>query len=693
MENLYYEVALPLPLRNSFTYSSNIKISNGSRVQVPFRNREIVGYVLKKQSSPNVKSIKPITKVLDRNSLIDKPSYDLIHWIANYYKAPIGEIFKSYFPPFLRKGKEIKDSIEVYAITNLGKLASKESFGRAKKQFEALEVFQNQLELSRPGLKANKISKAILDALISKGYLEIKSLNRNELKTNKKLSPEAFFELNDEQNKIYKSIKNSSANLTHLIFGITGSGKTEIYFHLIRDFIEKGKQVMILVPEIGLTPNLKAEIERRFGEDNVALLHSEMSEKDRAHAWNDINKGFKSILIGTRSAIFTPFKDLGLINLEKIPVIMCSATPSLESLKNCQDEKYCLHKLTRRVKDARQPKFEISDLRSSELKSGLTEYSLNEISKELSKGNQVLVFLNKKGYAPMVFCNKCGWTPECSNCDVSMVYHINPKRLVCHHCGTKHPMPVACLNCNEESLEFFHTGTEKLEEFLKEYFKNTSVIRVDREALGKEQLRSNSVLPDSKEPLILVGTQILAKGHHMPNLTLVVVVDADSGLFSVDHKASERLAQLLIQVSGRAGREDKEGRVILQSFVPEHPFLEKISSFDYDRIANEILEERQTSKLPPFVYQINIHAESLKRPLPEKVLMEISRSLNLNDDEFIGPKPELIEKRKNYFRWVLTLKSENRKKIHGLANQVIKMIDQSDYSKNVRVGIDVDPLN
>ena len=721
MENLYYEVALPLPLRNSFTYSSNIKISNGSRVQVPFRNREIVGYVLKKQSSPNVKSIKPITKVLDRNSLIDKPSYDLIHWIANYYKAPIGEIFKSYFPPFLRKGKEIKDSIEVYAITNLGKLASKESFGRAKKQFEALEVFQNQLELSRPGLKANKISKAILDALISKGYLEIKSLNRNELKTNKELNPEAFFELNVEQNKIYKSIKNSSTNLTHLIFGVTGSGKTEIYFHLIRDFVEKGKQVLILVPEIGLTPNLKAEIERRFGEDNVALLHSEMSEKDRAHAWNDINKGFKSILIGTRSAIFTPFKDLGLIvvdeehdssykqidgfrysardvavyraNLEKIPVIMCSATPSLESLKNCQDEKYCLHKLTQRVKDARQPKFEISDLRSSELKSGLTEYSLNEISKELSKDNQVLVFLNKKGYAPMVFCNKCGWTPECSNCDVSMVYHINPKRLVCHHCGTKHPMPVACLNCNEESLEFFHTGTEKLEEFLKEYFKNTPVIRVDREALGKEQLRSNSVLPDSKEPLILVGTQILAKGHHMPNLTLVVVVDADSGLFSVDHKASERLAQLLIQVSGRAGREDKEGRVILQSFVPEHPFLEKISSFDYDRIANEILEERQTSKLPPFVYQINIHAESLKRPLPEKVLMEISRSLNLNDDEFIGPKPELIEKRKNYFRWVLTLKSENRKKIHALANQVIKMIDQSDYSKNVRVGIDVDPLN
>ena len=226
MENLYYEVALPLPLRNTFTYSSNIKISNGSRVKVPFRNREIVGYVLRKQSSPNVKSIKSITKVLDRNSLINKPSYDLIHWIANYYKAPIGEIFKSYFPPFLRKGKEISDSIEVYAITSLGKLASKESFGRGKKQFEALEVFQHQLELSRPGLKANKISKAILDALISKGYLEIKSLNRNELKTNKELNSEAFFELNVEQNKIYKSIKNSSTNLSHLIFGVTGSGKT-----------------------------------------------------------------------------------------------------------------------------------------------------------------------------------------------------------------------------------------------------------------------------------------------------------------------------------------------------------------------------------------------------------------------------------------------------------------------------------
>ena len=399
MENLYYEVALPLPLRNSFTYSSNIKISNGSRVQVPFRNREIIGYVLKKQSSPNIKSIKPITKVLDRNSLIDKPSYDLIHWIANYYKAPIGEIFKSYFPPFLRKGKEISDSIEVYAITNLGKLAGKESFGRAKKQYEAIEVFQNKSELSRPGLKANKISKTILDALISKGFIEIKSLNRNELKANKKLNTDAFFELNVEQNKIYKSIKNSSTNFAHLIFGVTGSGKTEIYFHLIRDFVEKRKQVLILVPEIGLTPNLKAEIERRFGEDDVALLHSEMSEKDRAHAWNDMNKGFKSILIGTRSAIFTPFKDLGLIvvdeehdssykqidgfrysardvavyraNLEKISVIMCSATPSLESLKNCQDEKYFLHKLTRRVKDARQPKFEISDLRSSELKSGL----------------------------------------------------------------------------------------------------------------------------------------------------------------------------------------------------------------------------------------------------------------------------------------------------------------------------------
>ena len=274
MENLYYEVALPLPLRNSFTYSSNIKISNGSRVQVPFRNREIIGYVLKKQSSPNIKSIKPITKVLDNNSLIDKYSFDLIQWIANYYKAPIGEIFKSYFPPFLRKGKEISDSLEVYAITDLGKLASKESFGRAKKQFEALEVFQMKSELSHPGLKANKISKTILDALISKGFIEVKSFNRAELRTNRELSREAFFELNDEQNKIYKSIKNSLVSFAHLIFGVTGSGKTEIYFHLIRDCINKGKQVLILVPEIGLTPNLKVEIEKRFGEDNVlSLIH------------------------------------------------------------------------------------------------------------------------------------------------------------------------------------------------------------------------------------------------------------------------------------------------------------------------------------------------------------------------------------------------------------------------------------
>lgn len=721
MEKLYYEVALPLPLRKSFTYSSNKKISHGARVLVPFRKREIVGYILKKQLSPNIKSIKPVTKILDESSSLKKSSFDLIYWIANYYKAPIGEVLKSYFPPFLRKGKEIIDSVEVYEITDLGKLASKESFGRAKKQFEALKVFQKTFELSRPGLKANKISKGVLDSLISKDFIEKKYLSRNDLKTNKETNLDIFFELNDEQKKIYHSIKKLEEKFAHLIFGITGSGKTEIYFHLIKDCLTKGKQILILVPEIGLTPNLKIELEKRFGEDNVALMHSEMSEKNRALSWNDINKGFKSILIGTRSAIFTPFKDLGLIvvdeehdssykqiegfrysardvavyraNLEKIPAIMCSATPSLESLKNCRDKKYILHRLTQRVKNARQPKFEISDLRSTELKSGLTEYSLNEISKELNKGNQVLVFLNKKGYAPMVFCNKCGWTPECDNCDVSMVYHINPKRLVCHHCGTKGPMPNGCPNCNEESLEFFHTGTEKLEEFLKGYFRDTAVIRVDREAISREKLKTNSVLPDSNEPLILIGTQILAKGHHMPNLTLVVVVDADSGLFSVDHKASERLAQLIIQVSGRAGREDKEGRVILQSFVPEHPFLEKISSFEYDMIANDILEERQFSMLPPFIYQINIHAESLKRPLPEKVLMQISSSLNLKDSEFIGPKPELIEKRKNYFRWVLTLKSKDRKRVHSLANQVIKLIDLSDFPKNVRVGVDVDPLN
>ena len=722
MENFFYDIALPLPLRQSFTYQHNDKLAKGTRVVVPFRNRKLVGYVLRKKTNSKIKSIKRIEKVLDEYSLLDIASCDLINWISNYYKAPIGEVYKSFFPPLLRKGNSIDNSIELFKITNLGLLINKDSLKRAKKQSEALEVFQSKKELSVSGLKAHNISRAIVKELERKTYVEKKvSVKQNPASKNK-INNKFFLKLNKEQLKVYEDIKKTAkTNLAHLIFGITGSGKTEVYFNLIKDCILQEKQVLLLVPEIGLTPNLKAEIEKRFGTDNVALMHSAMTEKERALSWSLINKGHKSILVGTRSAALTPFKNLGLIivdeehdssykqfdgfkysardvavfksNRDKIPVILCSATPSLESLKNCNEKKYSLHLMNRRVKNAKHPKFEISDLRSSELKSGLTEYSLGEITKEVEKGNQVLVFLNKKGFAPMVFCKSCGWTPECRNCDVSMVFHINPERLVCHHCGETKQIKSACEVCFEENLEFFSAGTEKLEVFLKKRFVSSPVFRIDRDNFDKKTLKENNFFPKTSQSMILVGTQILAKGHHIPNLTLVVVVDADSGLFSIDHRASERLAQLIIQVSGRAGREDKEGRVILQSYVPDHPFLEKISTLNYQEIANEILEERENLQLPPFVHHINIHAESLNKNLPENVLHKICKFLKMNETQFIGPKPAIIEKRKKYFRWVLTLKSADRKKIHHLANRTLAFIETQNFINKVRISIDVDPIS
>lgn len=718
MHKHYFQVALPVPLRQTFTYGYHKKIQIGSRVEITFNNRNLTGYIHREVSRTNLQKVKPILKVLDKESLIDKKSLSLLNWVSDYYKGPIGEVFKSFFPPALRKGKEIDGAIKTYKITDLGLLTNVKTISRSKRQSEALLIFQELKELTFLKIKAEGISKQVLKALEEKKFIKKSSLKKIKCKDKVSIKDKFFLQLNNDQLKVFRNIKkNLNKNSFSLLFGITGSGKTEVYMHALKEIISKGKQALVLVPEIGLTPVLITELNKRFGVETVAVMHSAMTEKERLQSWVDINNGKKSILVGTRSAVFTPFKNLGLIvideehdssykqfdsfkysardvgiyksNLKKIPIILCSATPSLETLKNSLEGKYDLFKLDKRVKGAKEPEFIIRDLRSLTTKAGLSETTMSDIKKEIKKGNQVLIFLNRKGYSPVVYCKDCGWMPECKNCDVRMVFHINPDRFVCHHCGYKEVIN-SCQKCETGDLDFFQTGTEKIEKVLSNEFKEVKVLRFDREALTEREIRE-SFLPESGEEMIIIGTQILAKGHHLPNITLVVVVDSDGGLFSIDFRASERLAQQITQVSGRAGRSKKKGKVILQSLVPEHPFLEKLANSDYQDISRQILEERKLLNLPPFSYLINLQAESLNRDFPEKALNKIKLNFASEGLEIIGPKPAVIEKRKNYYRWELSLKSSNRKSLHMFVDKALKFID-NDIHKKVRFSVDVDPL-
>ena len=736
MSDNLIEVLVPIPLLEKFSYllPKHIKSSlplPGSRVLVPFGRRTLVGIVWKTNSSPNlkIKKYKYIKEVIDNEPLLTKDLLDLADWASRYYHHPLGEVISYFFPPSLRKGKDAKFlETSFWDLTNKGEFFRMEDLFRAPNQQKALEIFREKGELAQIAAKAFGISQRTLSALEKK---ELLSKYTRELLPYKKSDSlkgkQEIKKLNAEQKLAVDSIISSEdSNKVFLLNGITGSGKTEVYIRAIQDVIKKGKQALVLIPEIGLAPQAEERFKNFFGE-RVLSFHSAKNDREKLDAWLGASRGLVDIIIGTRSSVFMPMKNLGLIvvdeehdlsfkqverfkysardialyraKLQNIPIVLASATPSLETLKNSLTKKYKALNLTKRATGANLPKFSLIDLRGKELQDGLSSELINEVEEQLKSNNQVLIFLNRRGYAPSMICKSCGWVSNCERCDAHMTLHKKPERLQCHHCDSQKQKPSNCPSCESNQFESYGYGTERIEEFLKKRFKNFPVLRLDSDSTRKKNSLENylGIIKEGK-PTILLGTQLLAKGHHFPDVTLVGIVDADSGLFSADFRGSERVAQLMTQVAGRAGRDKKPGRVLLQTYCPEHPQIEELITGSYERFSRNLIIERKAAKSPPFSFQAKIQAESPNTFVSRDFILDLLESAMKIKKlpkglRVIGPLPAVMEKKSGVYRWEINIFSESRKSLHEFLDLTQTILYLPSTSKKVRWSIDIDPIS
>ena len=740
MTMLILRVALNSPLRSLFDYlpPDNYVLKNfapGQRLQVPFGKNSIrTGIIISLADTTQVPKhkLKKALSLLDETPLFPAKHLKLIEWASDYYHHPIGDAVFASIPSLLRKGKAAKIKQEAlwrltaHGKTYQGKL-NPDELSRAKKQ---LAIFQF-IKQHQDGVSQSRIKNEFENARTPLHELSVKNLIEKTTAATEK--PERMVPYQndkawtlkpnkEQQQAIDKIIAASTAYHAFLLNGITGSGKTEVYLQLIRHILASDKQVLVLIPEIGLTPQFIERIKDRFG-DNIVALHSGLSEAERLIAWLKARDGTASIVLGTRSAIWTPMPRLGMIIIdeehdlsykqqdglrysardlalirgqrEKIPVVLGSATPSMESMKNARDGRYQELLLSKRVNNARLPDIQIHDIRNEKMHGAISQYLLKNIKQRLHNKQQTLLFLNRRGYAPVIMCHDCGFISQCPRCNVYMTFHKRKNRLHCHHCQHSERLPNTCPDCSGKQLIDVGHGTERLEETLVELLPAAKILRIDRDSTRRKDAMKK-MLDDihAGDADILIGTQMLAKGHHFPKVTLVGIVDADRGLFSVDYRASERMAQILMQVSGRAGRGDSPGTVIVQTHYPEHPLLNKLALHDYEQFTQLLLEERQQTQLPPFSFQALIRAESNQQQVAIQFL-NIARtklqSLTQGKLEIYGPVSAPMEKKAGRYRFQLIIQAQSRHTMKKFIGPWIGSLDKLPESRKVRWSVDVDP--
>ncbi|MCW9717648.1 primosomal protein N' [Avibacterium sp. 21-599] len=721
-------VALAVPLFQFFDYllPEGFSPAMGGRVIVPFGRQKRVGIVVDLPSQSEVASqqLKAILTVLDEQTLFNEPVWQLIHWAANYYQAPLGEALFQALPVKLRQGESaVENSPVFFRITEQGEQALREhSLKRAKKQQEALQLLAQQpLEKGQ-----TPFSTTIWQHLKEKGYIEEyeqQKVSRPWYDLDQPIvNEENKHRLNKEQALALGQIVFHQGFAVWLIDGVTGSGKTEIYLQSIEETLKKGRQVLVLVPEIGLTPQTVQRFKARF---NVAIdvLHSNLNDNQRLQAWQRAKSGQSAIIIGTRSALFTQFADLGLIVIDEehdssfkqqdgwryhardlavvyakqleIPILLGSATPSLESLNNVKLGKYQHIILQKRAGNSTALQQFVIDLKHQRMQNGLSDALANKMQEHLQQGNQVLLFLNRRGFAPVLFCHECGWIAECQHCEKPYTYHQHQRVLRCHHCSSQKPIPMQCGHCGSTHLMTTGLGTEQLEETLTQRFPDYVVTRIDRDSTARKgKLEQHLQDIQQGKSQILIGTQMLAKGHHFPNVTLVGLLNVDNALFSVDFRAEERLAQLYIQVAGRAGRGDKRGEVVLQTHYPDHPLLRTLLKEGYGEFAQHALQLRQQMGLPPYHSQALFRAQSRHSEEAEQFLQQIAQQLqqqNVAGLQIYGPLPAPFSKKAGAYRWQLLLQHSSKAKLQQVLSQFKQDIPQKAHQ--VRWVLDVDPLD
>ncbi|BBB23201.1 primosomal protein N' [Abyssogena phaseoliformis symbiont OG214] len=648
------EVAIPVPLNKTFDYLCDDEVLVGARVKVPFVRKKVIGIVLAIKDKSDFDKLKSVEEVLDKTPILDKPTLDFLFWSANYYHHPIGEVISAALPKSLRLGKE----------ANIKKVI---------------------------GLP------------------------------NKTQEPD--FKPTDEQNiAIAQILKSTHQYHAFLLHGVTGSGKTEVYLHITQAMLNQKKQVLVLVPEIGLTPQMITHFESRL-KTRVVAIHSQLNETQKLDAYLMAKNGEAGVVLGTRSAIFAPMPNLGLIIIDEehdnsfkqqsnfrysakdlsfirakqanIPLVLGTATPSLELLKNVMDQKIARITLTKRAGSATLPKVSLIDMRSN-TDGALSKMLVEKTKQYLSAGKQVMLFINRRGYAPVYYCTQCGWKAQCDHCDSTMVYHRHINRLKCHHCGDEKMPEHTCPNCSEQSLEVLGYGTERLEETLSSHFVDTPIIRIDRDTTRRKKAFAQHLEQiNAGEPCIIIGTQMLAKGHDFSNLAMVGILDIDAGFLSLNFRATEYLAQLLIQVSGRAGRHKEKGEVVIQTRYPDHPIFNFVLSSRYTQFASQLLKQRLSAMMPPFSHQALLCANAKNKQNAEDFLREAAvllKSIQMDSVEIWGPVANTIEKKSDYYYFNLYLQSNNRATLHQMLSTFNQHISTLKLKNKVRWYLDIDPV-
>jgi len=730
----FVKVALPVPMRALFDYrvpqaiALRHMLKPGMRVKVPFGSSTRFGIIVEliNETEWNEKQVKSLTSLHDDQPVLSTEILALTQWAHRYYHHPIGEVLFHSLPVLLRKGEKADYRTESWwCLTQQGEEVNPDELKRAKRQQDFLAAIKSHPN----GINASLIATLELSSSAAKALEEKQLIHKVQKQFNKnvaqeKQDKESPLPLNPEQTQALDSILSHLNTFdVSLIDGITGSGKTEIYLQLIDKMIAQGKQSLVMVPEIGLTPQTLTRFENRFNE-KIVLLHSNMNDRERLDTWLMARSGAAKVIIGTRSSIFVPCDNLGMIIIDEehdssykqqegfryhardlaivrakaanIPVILGSATPCFESLLNVWQKKYHWLKLRQRAGQAQLPEMVRVDLRNETLFYGFCEKTINAMRDALSKKEQVLVFLNRRGYAPTLMCHQCGWIATCDHCDVNLTVHKKANKLHCHHCDKHKALLYSCPECQSASLTTVGEGTEQIEIQLKALFNGIPILRVDRDSTQrKSSMDKITQQIHAEDEAILIGTQMLAKGHHFPNVTLVIIMDADAGLFSADYRGMEKTAQLIMQVSGRAGRASKAGTVLLQTYHPNHEAILTLCEQGYQAFAGQELKDRQRLAWPPFSHQVIIRTESQDEKEAFNVLLQVRQLAEqqaTNEINIIGPYAAIIVKKAGQHRYLLSLKSAHRVPLHQLVDELTHWLEKNTQSHKVRFAIDVDPL-
>jgi primosomal protein N' (replication factor Y) len=741
-------VALDVPLPALFDYSIGQAVTTGQRVVVPFGKRQLVGVVMEctAVSSMAVERIKPVTRVLHDSAPLSAALLALLNFCSDYYRYPIGQAVMSALPTRMRADKPlIRKPVLSYRLSARGVTLNLDDLPKRKivQRRILTKLAEQPCDLAQlKNLSAT--AGAQLEVLLAEGWVEsfenaqnIKDPVRPELvvghglastgstRTNSAVSNHSFdnaHALTNEQQRAVDAIMQSKSYGCYLLHGITGSGKTEIYVHLIHAMLLRDGQVLLLVPEINLTPQLEHYFRNRFPDVNLVSLHSGLSESERLHHWQQAQAGSAQIVLGTRLAVFAELPRLALIIVDEehdssfkqqdglrysardvavfrahqhnVPVVLGSATPSLESYHNALTGRYQLLTLTERAAAAQLPAVRCVNINQTTMHQGMSENLLRAIEVRLARQEQSLLFINRRGYAPVMMCGECGWLSNCKHCASKMVLHLKDKRLRCHHCGHQVRQPDACPDCGSADLHPVGSGTQRVENVLQERFPAARILRVDKDSTrNKRTWQTIRKQIHANEVDILIGTQMLAKGHDFPTLTLVGIINPDSALYSSDFRAAEKLFAQLMQVAGRAGRADKPGEVIVQTAFPEHPLFRALQTHDFSGFAAAQLAERKLTSFPPYAYQAMLRAEGWQESAVYDYLHQaqaVAHALNMAVEIF-GVVPSALARKAGHVRAQLLIQSPTRKFMQEFLQRWQVQLSALPTNQ-LRCTLDIDPI-